>query len=109
MFLRWVVFVLVCIAARPLESFLAVVSIVLVLRGEVSLVAGAFVVGGVLYWLLRRFVPGFTQVVRAFSSYRRRWREFSHRTYQTWEQRQVDRHDFGVGSAQFESRRLDED
>lgn len=109
MLVRWFVFMLVCIAARPLESLLAVVSIVLVVRGEVSLIAGALVVGGVLYWLLRRFVPGFTQAVRALSSYRRRWREFSHRTYQTWEQRQVDRHDFGVGSAEFESRRLDED
>ena len=109
MFLKWVVFVLVCIAARPLESFLAVVSIVLVVRGEASLIAGALVVGGVLYWLLRRFVPGFTQAVRAVSSYRHHWRKFSHSAYESWVQRHIHRHDYGVGSAEFESRRLDDD
>lgn len=109
MFLRWVVFVLVCIAARPLESFLAVVSIVLVVRGEASLIAGAIVVGGALYWLLRRYVPGFAQAARAFSSYRRRWRELLHNAYETWVQRHIHRHDYGVGPAEFASRRLDDD
>lgn len=107
--LRWVVFILVCVAARPFESFLAVVSVVLVLRGEIALIAGAIVVGGLLYWTLTRFVPGFTQAVRAFSSYRRRWREFSHSAYDRWVQWHIDRHDYGVGSSEFESRRLNDD
>jgi len=108
MILRWVMFVFVCVAARPLESLLAILSIVLVVRGEASLIAGALVVGGVLYWLLRRFIPGFTQAVRAFSSYRRRWREFSHSAYESWVRRHIQRHDDGVGSVEFESRRLDD-
>lgn len=108
MTLRWVVFVLVCVAARPLESLLAVISIVLIVEGEASLIAGAIVVGGLLYWLLRRFVPGFTHAVRSLSSSRRRWSSFCHAAYDSWVTRRIARED-GVDTADFDSKRLDDD
>lgn len=106
--LRWVVFVLVCVAARPLEFLLAVVSIVLILRGEIALIAGAIIIGGLLYWLLRRFVPGVAQGFRALTTYRRRWCSFCFKAYNSWVHRQIALQDHGIDPADFDSKRVDD-
>lgn len=84
MFIKSVAWFFIVIAAYPIQALTAITSIVLILTGKSSVIAGAIICGGILYFLARQFLPGFVRGVGALSGYRHRWTVLCWATYRKW-------------------------
>lgn len=82
--LHFIVWLLVMVAAFPLHSLVAIAAISLVVAGRPSVIAGAVICGCVLYFVGRRFVPGFRSFLSFVSRHRRQWTNLCLTTYKTW-------------------------
>lgn len=79
-----IVWLLVMVAAFPLHSLAAITAISLVVSGRPSVIAGAVICACVLYFVGRRFVPGFRAFLSFGSRHRRQWTKLCLATYKTW-------------------------
>lgn len=108
MFIRLVAWFFVMIAAYPVHSLSAVTAIVLVLTGKASVIVGVVICGGLLYIMVRRFVPGFVRGIGFLSRYRRRWSSLCWTTYKQWAA-QTAHDDENSHIVDFASKRVDDD
>lgn len=109
MIVKSVVWLLVMLAAYPVHALAAITAIVLILTGKASLIAGAVICGGILYFLARRFVPGFVRGASSLSGYRRQWSSLCWTAFKRWETARATRADENCAVVDFESNKRVDD
>lgn len=73
--------IVVAVIAFPVHSIVAVGAVILLVADGWTLVAGAVVVGGILWVLARKFVP---TLMRGIADHRRRWTKACFAAWKMW-------------------------